>query len=80
MPIFDAASLHEAVATQLRTAVVPLDATHAVVAVVTRDANGDVGVTAVIAAKVGEHWEVRAAGAIDHERHIAGGIEVKATW
>ena len=80
MPIFDAASLQTAVADQLRTAVLPIDATHAVVAVVTRDATGAIGVTGAIAAKVGEHWEVRAAGALDHEKHIAGGFEVKATW
>jgi len=80
MPIFDAASLNTAVTEQLRTAVVPIDATHAAVAVVTRDANGAIGVTGAVAAKVGDHWEVRAAWAVDHEKHIAGGFEVKAAW
>jgi len=80
MPIFDAGSLNTAVAAQLRAADLPADARVAVVNVVTRDANGAIGVTAAIAAKVGEHWEVKAAAAIDHAAHIAGGFEVKASW
>jgi hypothetical protein len=71
MPIFDRASLATAVNQQLRSVDLGKDE-HAVVAVVTRDAD--------VAAKVGEHWELRAAVAIDHARYIAGGFEVKASW
>jgi len=79
MPIFDRASLATAVNQQLRSVDLGKDE-HAVVAVVTRDADGAIGVTAAVAAKVGEHWELRAAVAIDHARYIAGGFEVKASW
>jgi hypothetical protein len=79
MPIFDAASLETAVAAQL--AAVDLgDQRHAFVAVVTRDADGAIGVTGAIAAKLGDVWAVQAAVAIDHDTRIAGGFAVKAAW
>lgn len=80
MTIFDARSLDAAVAAQLQAAAVPADARNAFVAIVTRDADGAVGVTGAIVAKVGETWELRAAVAIDHDLDIAGGFAVKATW
>jgi len=80
MPIFSTDDIRHAVAEQLAAANLPPDARTAAVVLVTRDSRGVVGVTGAIAAKVGEHWDVRAAGTIDHEAHISGGFEVKATW
>jgi len=49
--------------------------------VVTRDQNGQIAVTGVIATKLfNNHWTIASAFAVDHERHISGGVEVKATW
>jgi len=79
MPIFDAASLHTAVTGALASADVGTD-TNAVVFVVTRDALGQVGVTGVLATKWDDHWTLAAAVAVDHQQHISGGVEVKATW
>lgn len=80
MPIFDAAAIRFAVAEQLAAADLPNDARTAAVILVTRDSRGQIGVTGALAAKVGEHWELRAAGLIDHEAHIEGGFEIKASW
>jgi hypothetical protein len=80
MTIFDPGSLRTSIASQLAAADVPADARNAFVAVVTRDAAGNVVVLGAVSAKVGDHWTVKGVAKIDHDRKIEGGFEVKATW
>jgi hypothetical protein len=79
MPIFDPAHLGPAVTAALAAADVGTD-TNALLAVVTRDAAGVIGVQGVYSQRLGTHWTVAALFAIDHAQQIAGGIQVKATW
>lgn len=72
--IFDNASLHAAINNTLQAADVgPNRNAFALVAT-------GAGVKAVLATKVGEHWQIDSMISVDHDQHIEGGVEIKATW
>lgn len=73
-PVFDAASIHAAVDQALLASAAPADKNAFVVIATTT------GVKAVLATRLDDHWTVAGLFAVDHEQHIDGGIEVKATW
>lgn len=80
MPIFDPTAIQQAVAQTLKDADLG-DNTNAFVAVVTVSPAGDLVVKGVYAQKGQDAtWSVGALFAIDHERHLEGGIELKASW
>lgn len=79
MPIFDPASLQQAIAAQLHAADLG-NAKNAFVAVVTRNAQGEVVVRGAVTRKINDVWTVSAVVAIDHQANIEGGLEVKAAW
>lgn len=75
MPIFDSASLHTAVSAALKDS--SIDDTHmnAFALVATRN-----GVKAVLAAKINNVWSVESVVSVDDQKHVDGGVSVKATW
>lgn len=75
MPIFDSASLHDAVAQSLKDAKIPDDHANAFAVIATK-----AGVKGVLTTKVGNHWEISSVIGIDGQKHVDGGVEVKATW
>lgn len=80
MPIFDPTQIHAAVAQTLKDADLG-DDRNALVAVVTVSPAGDLVVKGVYAQKGQDAtWSVGALFAIDHERQLEGGLEIKASW
>jgi hypothetical protein len=75
MTIFDAASVHSAVVSALQDADVPPDHRNALTVVATPD-----GVKAVLSTKVGDHWQVDGVVGVSSDKHVDGGVQVKATW
>jgi len=79
MPIFDPQNINAAVVQALHDADVGTD-TNALVVVVTRNALGEVIVRGVYSQRFDNVWTISGALAIDHQGHIDGGVQVKATW
>jgi hypothetical protein len=79
MPIFDPATLRTTIAHTLEQSDLG-NARNAFVAVVTRDAQGQIVVRGAVSTKIGDHWTVSALVGIDRQAHVEGGIEIKATW
>ena len=75
MPIFDTHALHEAVATQLKDAGIPEGHTNAFAVIVTTS-----GVKAVLSTRLNDTWQIDSVVSISDQKHVAGGIHVKATW
>lgn len=73
--MFDNASLNAAVNKTLKDANVDSEHRNAFVLVAT-----GAGAKAVLTTKVGDHWQIDSMVSIDRDKHIEGGVEVKATW
>lgn len=73
--IFDSKSLHDAVSTQLKESNIPDDKKNAFALVATKS-----GVKAVLSTRVNNVWEIDSVIGVDNQKHVDGGIEVKATW
>lgn len=73
-PIFDPKSLHDAIDQSLSSADLG-KAKNAFVVVATT-----AGVKGVLATKLDETWTVSALFGVDYEKHLEGGLEIKATW
>lgn len=72
--IFDSTSLHSAINQSLSGADLG-GAKNAFVVVATTS-----GVKGVLATRLDEHWTVSALFGVDHDAHLEGGLEIKATW
>jgi hypothetical protein len=74
--MFDTASLSAAVAKQLAEANVPDDHRNAIVLSATTSGT----VKLVFTTKVNNVWQIDAVFSADGQKHVEGGIQVKATW
>jgi hypothetical protein len=75
MTIFDSKSLHDAVATSLADAGIPEDHKNAFAVIATT-----AGVKGVLTTKINDVWEVDTVFSVNSQKHVEGGVQVKATW
>lgn len=73
--IFDTASLNTAVKAALKEADVPDDHKNAFAVVATTN-----GLKGVLSTRINDIWHVDTVIMIDRQRHVDGGVSVKATW